>query len=274
VSSIDQICHYIFLEAEICLYFCGLVLVGIGVATGRSALVMRQKVKKNSLPHQRLPSGLEDQARGAQMLEGNSSDRDLLASLWERALFYERHQKWELAQAIVQIILHLVEEPEDEARCFLVMGQLAERQGECDEAVQYYAAGLALGPTAKNVVYLLHNNMGYCLSRRGEHAQAERHCQMAVALEPQKHNAWNNLGVSLEGQEDFLGAAWAYLEARKADASDERSNALMRGLLTRHPELKGEIFRMLNSGAASDGEQVGAPNADHEGQSVRRAQNG
>jgi hypothetical protein len=96
---------------------------------------------------------------------------------------------------------------------------------------------------------------------------------MAVALDPQRHNAWNNLGVSLEGQEDFLGAAWAYLEARKADASDERSLALMRDLLTRHPELKGEIFRMLNSDAASDREQA-APTSDQEGQSVRRAQNG
>jgi tetratricopeptide (TPR) repeat protein len=199
------------------------------------------------------------------------SDHDLVASLWERALFYERQQKWELAQAVVQVILHLVEDPEDEARCFLVTGQLAERQGDYDEAIQCYAAGLALEPTNKNVAYLLHNNLGYCLSCRGEHAEAERHCQLAVALDPQKHNAWNNLGVSLEGQEDFVGAAWAYLEARKANASDQRSIALMRDLLARHPELKGEIFRMLNSGAASEGEQSAA---DHERQPVRRAQNG
>jgi tetratricopeptide (TPR) repeat protein len=232
---------------------------------------MSQKIRKNSVSSRRSRGGFEG---GAQVVQGNISDRDLLARLWERALFYEREQKWDLAQAIVQIILHLVEKPEDEARCFLVMGQLSERQGEYDDAIQYYAAGLALGPTTKSVVYLLHNNMGYCLSLRGEHAQAERHCQMAVALEPQKHNAWNNLGVSLEGQEDFLGAAWAYLEARKANPSDERSLTLMRDLLARHPELKGEIFRMLNSGAASDGEQAGAPDADHEGQSVRRAQNG
>jgi tetratricopeptide (TPR) repeat protein len=231
---------------------------------------MKQRVRKSSVTSRRTSKRF---GRDVQALEGEILERDLLPSLWERALFYERDQKWELAQAIVQIILHLVEEPEDEARCFLVMGQLAERQGEYDEAIQYYAAGLALGPTTQNVVYLIHNNMGYCLSRKGEHAQAERHCQMAVALDPQRHNAWNNLGVSLEGQEDFLGAAWAYLEARKADASDERSLALMRDLLTRHPELKGEIFRMLNSDAASDREQA-APTSDQEGQSVRRAQNG
>lgn len=138
-------------------------------------------------------------------------------------------------------IAESTDDPERQAFCYLGLGQLAEQAHQYDAALDYYAKGLALSPTTKEVAYLLHNNTGYCLNLKGRHAEAERYCRLAIEIDSGRANAFKNLGISLAGQNDLVGAAWAYVEATRADSRDPRALHLLERLLEDHPELASQF---------------------------------
>ncbi|MNC92659.1 hypothetical protein D3C83_91240 [compost metagenome] len=60
---------------------------------------------------------------------------------------------------------------------------------------------------------------------------------MAIGIDWTRASAYRNLGLSLNGQKDIVGAAWALIEAVKADESDNRARVLLEKLLALHPAL-------------------------------------
>jgi len=166
-----------------------------------------------------------------------SSESDYVETLWKLARFYFGIQSLDHAAKAIKAILERTDDPEKHACCYHWLGEMAEIRGQYDAALEQYVKGLALNPTEKLTAYFLNNNTGYCLNLQGKHAEAERMCRVAIEIDSDKPNAFKNLGISLVGQNDLLGAAWAWIEATTANARDGRALKLLQNLLSKHPGL-------------------------------------
>jgi tetratricopeptide (TPR) repeat protein len=154
-----------------------------------------------------------------------------LKQMWRACGVYQVTWQHDRLAETVQKILNLTDDPEEQAKCYHWLGECAELRKEYDAALKYYAEGQSLNPFDKTESYFLHNNSGYCLSIKGQYKEAETMCRKAIEIDSDRHNAWKNLGISLEGQEDFVGAAYAYLEATYRKPEDERALKLLEKLL-------------------------------------------
>jgi Flp pilus assembly protein TadD len=71
----------------------------------------------------------------------------------------------------------------------------------------------------------------------GRFAEGEHHCRKALEVDCMRPSAYRNLGVSLHGNGNVVAAAWALVEAAKADPSDDRARGILQNLLSMNPEL-------------------------------------
>lgn len=170
--------------------------------------------------------------------------------LYEQALSYSTTGKTYLAVRLLQDIIDQTDDAALRARCYLRLGQLAERERQYGDALDYYEHGLALPQTEKFTTYFLNNNAAYCLNLMARHQEAEALCRKAIETDSSKYNAWKNLGMSLEAQGEFLGAAWAYVEAAKMQPKDTRAYVLLERLLADHSELSSRFPGILSEKAA------------------------
>ncbi len=140
----------------------------------------------------------------------NQNQNQAAWKLYEQALSYSTSGKTDLAVRLLQDILDQTDDALLKARCYLRLGQLAEQLRQYAAALACYEFGLALPQSEKFTTYFLNNNAAYCLNMMARHQEAEALCRKAIETDASKHNAWKNLGMSLEAQADLLGAAWAY----------------------------------------------------------------
>ena len=61
---------------------------------------------------------------------------------------------------------------------------------------------------------------------------------LAIDIQPEQYNAWKNLGVSLEHQEQYEEAAECYLKAVVCSEGEKRTIDHLFRLVERHPSLK------------------------------------
>ena len=125
----------------------------------------------------------------------------------------------------------------DSALFHLALGQTAQAEGMWHEALEHYAMGLSRAPKEPGTLYLLYNNGAHCRNMLGFYAEAEQYCRLAIATDSKRHEAYINLGISLEGQRDVTGAAWCFVEALKANPFNLKAAELIRQLLIDHPTL-------------------------------------
>jgi len=201
-------------------------------------------------PRKPLPAGLpvtDEEAERTLLhrLESDISDSDYIATVEELSVFYSRFHRTDLAVGMIKIIMKSTDNTETRAYCYLSLGQLGEQLYLYDRALELYAQGLVLKPKDKKVAYFLHNNAGYCLNLLGKHAEAERYCRLAIEIDSNRYNAFKNLGISLAGKNDLVGAAWAYVKATKIWPLDPRAFHLLEKLLTDHPELPSQYPGIL-----------------------------
>jgi tetratricopeptide (TPR) repeat protein len=190
----------------------------------------------SSLP-EGAPASEEAKEALRQLLGTNISGSDYGEMLWKLAGFYIKACRNDIAMIFVQAMMESTDDAEEQADYYLRLGQLSEQEQNYAAACDYYLKGLELKPTRKDVAYLLYNNLGYCLNLGGAHEQAERLCRAAIEIDSQRANAFKNLGISLAGQNDLIGAAWAWIEAIKANPKDARSLILLEQLIADHPEI-------------------------------------
>ncbi|MGE5178051.1 MAG: ARPP-1 family domain-containing protein [Bacteroidota bacterium] len=138
---------------------------------------------------------------------------------------------------MLQQIASRTSDPEKRARHYMQAGQLRERLGQIEAAVDCYDDAASLTPKDAAVSYWVQNNLGYCLNRMHRHAEAEAACRRALAIDPAPFNAHKNLGVALEGLGRFGEAAESYLEAVRIGRDDAVSARRLRMLLVSHPEI-------------------------------------
>lgn len=189
-----------------------------------------------SLPD--VPDGKPVSAEEAeQILLAQLKERGTEEAVWNLARFYSVTGRQQIAMGYVQQLLNATADPEKKAGCLLAMGRLMEQIKDYDAAIRFYMQAFAMEPVDNDTWYFINNNLGYCLNHFGRHAEAERYCQAAIGINPKRHNAYKNLGISLQGQNCFSQAARCYVAAVQANASDPRALQHLEQLFAAHPEI-------------------------------------
>jgi len=195
-----------------------------------------------SVPSQ--PQGKRISAQEAERLlleRLKSRESDFLDALWDLAYFYSKAGRQEQSQTYLERYIASTDDPEKRAGCFLAFGQSMEQMRDYESAMFFYSRAFVLEPENTGTWYLIHNNLGFCLNHFGRHSEAERYCRSAIKIDPSRHNAYKNLGVSLASQGDYAHAAENLIIATKANAADGRALKLLEQLLVEHPEVRAEM---------------------------------
>ena len=168
-------------------------------------------------------------------------------ALWELSRFYQQTSQPDKGLACLRQVLARMPDAESKAGCVLAMGQMMESARDFEGAVRFYKEAFALEPVQTDVWYFINNNLGFSLNTLGRFAEAERYCRQAVAVNPNRPNAFKNLGIALAGQGDYAGAARCYVASTQANAADPRAAQLLVDLLREHPELEFEYREAADS---------------------------
>ncbi len=170
-------------------------------------------------------------------LKNSSSSEDYFRWMLFVVGFYRGIGKIDAATELLEGFIKSSTDIEQSAHCFLALGQIATDERRHEAALTYFTSALELGPKRRKVVYVLHNNVGYCLNSLGRFAEGEVESRMAIEIDWTRASGYRNLGVSLHGQNDLAAAAWAFVEAMKADSVDNRARLLLEKLIALHPSL-------------------------------------
>ena len=170
-------------------------------------------------------------------LKGSTTAEDYFRWLLFIVGFYRGINKIEAAAELLEKYIEDCKDVEQSAHCYLALGQIATDEQRHQAALDYFISGLELSPTKRKVIYVLHNNVGYCLNSLGRFIEAETHCRRAIEVDWARASGYRNLGISLLGQNKILGAAWTLAEAVKADRGDNRARILLERLVGLHPNL-------------------------------------
>ena len=170
-------------------------------------------------------------------LESSTTSEDYFRWMLFVVGFYRGINKIDAAAHLLEAFIKVSKDVEQTAHCYLALGQIATDELRYDAALNHFSAALDLAPQKRKVVYVLHNNIGFCLNSLGRFVEGEKHCRMAIEIDWTRASAYRNLGVSLNGQDNVVGGAWALTEAIKTDDRDNRSRVLLEKLLALHPML-------------------------------------
>jgi tetratricopeptide (TPR) repeat protein len=170
-------------------------------------------------------------------LESSTTSEDYFRWMLFVVGFYRGINKIDSAVQLLEAYIKVSKDIEQSAHCYLALGQIATDEMRYQIALGYFSAALDLAPQKRKVIYVLHNNIGYCCNSLGRFVDGEKHCRMAIEIDWTRASGYRNLGISLDGQKNVVGAAWALVEAVKADETDDRARALLEKLLALHPML-------------------------------------
>jgi len=131
--------------------------------------------------------------------------------------------------------------PEDKAYACLTTGQMMEHKGNYRAALDCYARAFSLDPVKNDVWYFLHNNFAFCLNLFGRFEEAEIYCRQAIVINGERHNAYKNLGIALEGEGRYAESARAFILAVRVCPQDPRALQRLEQLFGSHPEVESEI---------------------------------
>lgn len=170
-------------------------------------------------------------------LKNSTTDEDYFRWMLFVVGFYRGINKVDAASELLHGFVKTSKDVEHSAHCYLALGQIATDQQRIDVALKYFTSALELAPKKRKVLYVLHNNIAFCLNRLGRFAEGEKYCRQAIDIDWTRASAYRNLGVSLQGQKDLVGAAWALAEAIKADFTDQRARQILEKLIKAQPAL-------------------------------------
>jgi tetratricopeptide (TPR) repeat protein len=162
-------------------------------------------------------------------------------ALWDLAILYSQTNRQLKAMDYIRQLMDRTDDPERKALYFVKMGQFMEQIQDYSSAITYYRQAFSLEPVNSELWYYVNNNLGYCLNYFGRYKEGEHYCQAAIKIDPQRHNAYKNLGISLEGQRQYSEAAKLYIKAVRANAVDDRALGHLENLLAKHDEISLQI---------------------------------
>jgi tetratricopeptide (TPR) repeat protein len=154
--------------------------------------------------------------------------------------FYRGINNIDAATDLLEGFIKAGKDAEQTAHCYLALGQIATDEQRFEDALKSFTLALELAPKRKKVTYVLHNNIAFCLNSLGRYSEGEAHCREAIEVDWTRASAYRNLGISLQGQGNARAAAWALVEAVRADPADQRARAILHKLVTLVPSLSVE----------------------------------
>ncbi|MEI7999639.1 MAG: tetratricopeptide repeat protein [Candidatus Omnitrophota bacterium] len=124
------------------------------------------------------------------------------------------------------------------AEFLLREGAYCEKARDFESGVVFYGACAALSVEDPMIKFFSLNNLGFCFNYVRKFDEAEKVLRQAIAFDPNKYNAWKNLGVSLEWQGQYEEAVECFIKAITISKGEPRSRLHLNRLLERHPTLK------------------------------------
>jgi tetratricopeptide (TPR) repeat protein len=79
------------------------------------------------------------------------------------------------------------------------------------------------------------------LATHRRYQEAEKYCRIAIEINPERHNAYKNLGISAQGQGRYAEAARNFTHAAKLCPTDCRALNHLKALVAGHREVLEEI---------------------------------
>jgi tetratricopeptide (TPR) repeat protein len=162
-------------------------------------------------------------------------------AIWELIWFYSSTGRQDLSHRYLFLLMELTEDPEKRALYWLTLGQIMEEIQDFEKAIDCYKQGYRMEPTSSWVGYFLNNNLGYSMVQIGLFEEAEPYLRAAIEIDPKRHNAYKNLGLSLQGQRKYSEAVNFYLESIRTNPFDPRALKHLEALVDEHPELTTQI---------------------------------
>ncbi|MEI7752402.1 MAG: tetratricopeptide repeat protein [Candidatus Omnitrophota bacterium] len=123
------------------------------------------------------------------------------------------------------------------AATLLGEGAKSEKSRDYESALKFYKASLRCSAKDPSLKYFQLNNLGFCLNFFRKFDNAEEFLRAAVAMAPERYNAWKNLGVTLEHQGKYEEAAECYMKAIEHSQGERRSVRHLKRLIIRQPAL-------------------------------------
>jgi tetratricopeptide (TPR) repeat protein len=197
------------------------------------------RFKRSPLPEGEALTAEEAENRVLRQLEDRGGT--CKETLWQLAAIQSRMGKHSEALAHIQRLLQLTDDVEENATCFLALGQMMEQTGDFAAAIKYYRGGFLLKPTKPTTSYWINNNLGYCLNVLQRYDEAEGCLRRAIRIAPKMPNAYKNLGLLFQGRSDYGKAARCFIRAIKANASNARPLKHLEELADAHPEVLDDI---------------------------------
>jgi tetratricopeptide (TPR) repeat protein len=193
---------------------------------------------EKKMPSAQVPAHEQDtESLLLERLKDSRSESDYFRWLLFVVGFYRGIHKVEAARALLRQFIERSKADEQLAHCHLTLGQIATDEQQFEAALNHFKTALAFNPKQKQIAYVLYNNTAYCLNALRLYSEGEHYCQLAIEINWTRASAYRNLGVSLEGQGKITEAAWALVEAAKADVADERARILLRKLIEDNPDV-------------------------------------
>lgn len=154
--------------------------------------------------------------------------------------FYRGINNIDAATDLLEGFIKAGKDAEQTAHCYLALGQIATDEQRFEDALKCFTLALERAPKRKKVTYVLHNNIAFCLNSLARYSEGEAHCREAIEVDWTRASAYRNLGISLQGRGNARAAAWALVEAVRADPADQRARAILHKLVTLIPSLSVE----------------------------------
>jgi tetratricopeptide (TPR) repeat protein len=139
---------------------------------------------------------IKDTNRMFSLLVNSTEQRDQITQyLWGLAEDCLGRGYHGAACGYLEKILSLVDAPGEKAAYLLRMGLVMEQSRDYQAALDTYLRAIELPQESNDVWYFLNNNTGFCLNQTGRHQEAERYFRAAIEIQPDRHNAYKNLGA-------------------------------------------------------------------------------
>jgi tetratricopeptide (TPR) repeat protein len=184
---------------------------------------------------------IQDTERVSAIFLKTADVHSAVESLWQLTMDCVEAGYFSAACKYIEKVLPLVDDPGDQAECFLKLGQALEQLRDYAEAAEAYARAFDLPREQNTTWYFLNNNRAYCLIQTGRSAEAEQFCRAAIRIEPKRHNAHKNLGIVLQDLGRIGEAAKTFIRATKLRPEDGRALALLDELYRSHREFLDEL---------------------------------
>ena len=157
--------------------------------------------------------------------------------LWDLAILYAETHRPMMAFSYLEKLTSKCSMSIIKAICYMKIGIIMEDVKDYESALMCYQKVYSLKPDMDANRYFMNNNIGFCLNQLKRYKEAELYCRDAIKINPTRHNAYIQLGVSLEGQEQYQPAAQFYSKAAMICPQDGRPARYFGNLWRRIREL-------------------------------------